>query len=105
MKRTFILLKDLPNIKAGMKFLWDGYNYESEDGADAWKSEVVENTPDWFREFEPQMYSEKDMRKCWEAARDKKEGEPIGRIETNDGDWGYYYNNKHLTFNDYLKTL
>jgi hypothetical protein len=48
MTNTYILLKDLPDTKAGTKYIWNGFEYESEYKNDAWKREIVETRTDWF---------------------------------------------------------
>lgn len=89
--RTFILLKDLPNVKAGAEYKskGDGYPYYlqgvSEDETDYWSIKHVENNPEWFKEKEwgqepldlrklttdptSPTYTLEDMRDCFWQSR------------------------------------
>lgn len=60
MNKTYILLKDLPDAKAGIELEYDGndsYDYKSnrttnntDDNTISWyKKEFVENNPEWFK--------------------------------------------------------
>ncbi len=57
MSKEFILLKDLPDAKAGtvLKYDCDGcYDYTSNNNEECWYNKIhVENNPDWFKEVKP----------------------------------------------------
>ena len=99
MGKTYILQKDLPCTKAGTNFIFDGYNYKAEDNSDIWNKGIVENTSDWFIEKKEKIFTEDDMRKCFEAASEIKE---LEKLLPNT--WLYDVK-KYQTFNDYIKTL
>lgn len=55
--RTFILLKDLPNVKAGAEYKSEGFGPYylqgvSDDETDYWSRRHVEENPEWFQEVE-----------------------------------------------------
>lgn len=93
MKKTYILQKDLPDSKAGDEYIWSAihevYYLNGDIGASSWQGDAIENNPDWFLEKKEKIYTEEDMRKCFEAARLTH---PMV---------GFRYD----IFNDYLKTL
>lgn len=94
MTKTYILQKDLPDSKAGDKYIWvnsmygvDAYYLNGKECSSYWTTGVVENNPEWFIEYNPKLYTEEDMRKCFYAP-----------IYVQGGD-------RCDTFRDYLKTI
>ena len=105
MDKTYILQKDLPNAKAGDKFIWqevfsriDAYYCNGKEfGISYWLKEYVENNSKWFVEYIPKTYSEDDMRKCFEVAKESS----YYKLPPKPSTHATVYN----TFEDYLKTL
>jgi hypothetical protein len=65
--KKYRLLKDLPGLKAGAVFTYDhranGYVYEGLNGFAGYSTEVVENSPDWFKTLAEEIKPE-----AWWAA-------------------------------------
>lgn len=69
-KKTYILRQNLPYLKAGAKYRYNGDRYECYDGtfftpeytSDMLPVSVVENNPTWFKEYiEPERIEMNDM--------------------------------------------
>jgi hypothetical protein len=107
---TYILQKDLPDVKAGAKGLVNENGllcfYENELTGEPeyfFPKESYENNPDWFKLkeekkvklFDQIFYSKNDMRKCWETCMEVTE-ESVG---------GNYSTPPRITFKDYINSL
>ena len=101
MAKTYILQKDLPDSKAGDKYIWmetgvpfDAYYHNGNIDGSYWLREHIENNIEWFKEYIPKKYTEEDMRKCFNAGNEVYFDREL-----------IYTVNKYKSFNDYLKTL
>jgi len=66
--KTYILLRDLPGVKAGTKFEpgETGRHYyfkkiESEEDEIVFKTNIIESNPDWFEEVQEKEFTKDDV--------------------------------------------
>lgn len=93
--KTYILLKDLPDCKAGAEFVLDELVplFRNKESENAFKPQDVYNNTEWFKLKLPEEknYTASDLEKAFNAA-----------IERNEDVLGTH---KYPHFKDYLKTL
>jgi len=98
MNKTYIILKELPSVKAGTEFVYSHGNQYRAVTCDNnfWDlpESVIIKYPDWFAEKLEKKYTEEDMRKCFEMSKsvDFKSGYNFASYQFKD-------------FEDYLKYI
>jgi len=103
MKKTYVLLKDLPSISAGTEFV---YSHEGQYRAVTcdnnlfdFPESVIIKCPDWFGEKLEKKFTEEDMKQCFENAKVKY---TKSSSHTPSVAFQHY---RFVKFEDYLKTL
>ena len=98
MAKTYILQKNLPDSLKGDKYIWNEsmrkYCLNGNVIGVCYNSYVVELNSEWFVEYIPKIYTEDDMRACFEASRELQLSKRFTWKE-----------NKYFTFEDYLKAI
>lgn len=109
---TYILLKDLPDVKAGAKFKWNEYfGVYVAEGAETKRTEsnnwlfingypkkYVEDNIEWFEPMELK-YSLYDLRKAFDAGGSTGNTGIIRANRSLSNMWSFQ------TFDDYLKSI
>lgn len=112
--KTYILLKDLPDAKAGDEYesvIAESnkkryYRNKTKGGFFTYSQEQVENNPEWFKLKEEPIYTESDLKK---AAQDafvaaREEVPQLGRLGGGGLSQIREYRHKYKTFHDYLNS-
>lgn len=87
---TYILLKDLPDAKAGIELVFDDegyyYQYKASNNEPCWYlKEYVENNPEWFQKKSSKTIKEQPM--AIEINITKLSEKPLAYLIHSTGEW------------------
>jgi hypothetical protein len=95
---TFILKKDTPTTKAGIRFTKiSEFEYQAEDNSDKWDVKTVENTPEWWMPevLQRGKWTDEDVKDAIEFV--------ISFLRTPNVTW-LTYEGKELIFENFIKS-